>query len=341
MAKVRTLVVLLVALLASHPLVTVGSQTSSAVHDERIAGNRAEEFAWALSRNPLFAYELLDSSARARMPPPDFMTTVPRMVSPGGEMTLEATHVAAAGDRALDVFLVRRSRGAQHYFRFRMSGSAAGGYRVSEFSRLDGPPDASARRLRPDAGPFRTRRPASPNPQIAFVPVAADVSQVSALVDTFRDRLRLDTRLEAVYLPSPRARNAERAQLIGEVLAKELEPRCRTRAMTGTPFVIGVTGEDMYLQSNPRWRFAFSYRLRPCVAIVSYARMSIRGERPLDTVAARLRKMIAKNIGVLVYGLPPSKDPRNLMFDEILGIEDLDFIEDNFERGGMAPANAR
>ena len=109
--------------------------------------------------------------------------------------------------------------------------------------------------------------------------------------------------------------------------------------MTGTPFVIGVTGEDMYLQTNPRWRFAFSYRNGPCVAVVSYARMQI--DASPEVRATRLRKMTAKNLGVLVYGLPLNKDPRSLMFDEILGIEDLDFMDENFNRAGMAPDDRR
>jgi hypothetical protein len=170
------------------------------------------------------------------------------------------------------------------------------------------------------------------------VPISADVSMVRALAETFAARLRLDTSVETALTPSAATRNPERGQLIAEVLARELQPRCR-RDTTATPFVIGVTGEDMYLQSYPRWRFAFSYRREPCVAVVSYARMHI--EASAQVRASRLRKMTAKNLGILVYKLPPSKDPRSLMFDQILGIEDLDFIDENFDRAGMAPDDRR
>lgn len=328
------LATLALAAVMAYPSVYLAAGQATSVHDERIAGNRAEQFSWALSRNPAFAYELLDARLRTQMPPDEFVAAASRMFNAGSPAVLRATHFAAVPtQRALDVFLIAPS-GRQH-FRFRMTGSAANGYRVASFAAVDAP-DAGARPLRADTGPYDLFAATSPNPQIAFVPIAADVALVSALADTFRARLQLDTRVQAAHVPSTRARSAERGQLIGEVLAKEIEPRCRAQGMAGTPYVIGVTGEDMSLQTQAAWRFAFSYRLRPCVAVVSYARMGVGVPPDSDVFRARLRKMIAKNVGVLVYALPLSKDPRNLMFDEILGVDELDFIEENFDRAGMA-----
>jgi predicted Zn-dependent protease len=304
------------------------------VHDERIAGNRAEQFSWALSRNPSFAYELLDPRLRAQMPPGDFLAAASKMFNSADPAALRATRFAAVpGQRALDVFLIAPPGG--RHFRFRMTGSAADGYRIANFAAVD-VPDAGARPLRADTGPYDLYAATSRNPTIAFVPIAADVALVTALAETFRARLQLDTSVQAGHVPSARARSAERGQLIGEVLAKEIEPRCRAKGMAGTPYVIGVTGEDMSLQTQAAWRFAFSYRLRPCVAVVSYARMGVGAPPDSGVLTARLRKMVAKNLGVLVYGLPQSKDPRSVMFDDILGVDELDFIEENFDRAGMA-----
>ena len=300
---------------------------------ERIAANSAEKFCWAVSFSPASAYDLLDARARARMPPAAFVALLSRTFPDGPPGRLEATHAASAGPGVLDIFL----SGDRGSVRVRMTGSAARGYRVLDVERSTGP-TSSARPVLPDTGPFQRYYPMAADSQIAFVPISADASVVSTLADTFAARLRLDTKLQPVYTPSAAARNQARGQLIGEVLAKELQPRCR-RGMTGTPFVIGVTGEDMYLQTYPQWRFAFSYRLAPCVAVVSYFRMQIAASS--DVQAARLRKMVAKNLGVLVYGLETTKDPRSLMFDQILGIDDLDFIDDNFDRAGMAPSERR
>ena len=318
-----TLITISAALLAVQAGVAATQGTRDRAH-ERIAANVAEKFAWALSVGVPSAYELLADQARTRMPPQDFIAALSKAFPDGPPEKLEATHVAAVGAGVVDVFLTGGSASDRGYLRVRLAGSAARGFRVQDFTRM----------TPSDSGPFTWYYPVARDSQIAFVPINADVSVVTALADAFTTRLRLDTRVQAVFTPSPAARNRERGQLIAEVLARELQPRCR-RNMTGTPVVIGVTGEDMYLQHNPRWRFAFSYRSPPCVAVMSYARMQIDGSPELR--AARLRKMTAKNLGVLVYGLPRSRDPRSLMFDEILGLEDLDFMEENFNRAGMAP----
>lgn len=305
---------------------------------ERIATNVAEKFVWALSFGAPFAYELLSERGRLAMPPPQFIEALSQAFPDGPPGALEATHIAAAGPGSVDVFLTGRSRSDRGYVRVRMTGAAARGFGVREFERMTTALPASARPAPTDTGPFPWYYPMARNSQVAFVPIHADVSVVSALADAFATSLRLDTRVQAVFTPSAAARDPERGQLIAEVLARELEPRCR-RGMTGTPFVIGVTGEDLFMRTIPRWRFAFSYRRGPCVAVVSYARMHI--DAPPEIRAARLRKMTLKNLGILVYGLSQSKDPRSLMFDEIRGIEDLDFIEEDFNRAGMAPDNRR
>ena len=304
---------------------------------ERIATSVAEKFVWALSVSAPFAYELLADGARTRMPPRDFIASLSRAFPDGPPGELAATHVAGVAG-ALDVFLSGASLSNRGYVRVRLAGSAAQGYRVLDFERMTTPPPPSARPAPSDTGPFPWYYPVAPHSRVAFVPISADASVVRAVAERFAAELRLDTSVQAALTPSAATRNPERGQLVAELLARELQPRCR-RDTGGTPFVIGVTGEDMYLQNYPQWRFAFSYRRGPCVAVVSYARMQV--EASPEVRASRLRKMIAKNLGVLVYQRPLSKDPRSLMFDEILGIEDLDFIDEDFNRAGMAPDDRR
>ena len=45
---------------------------------------------------------------------------------------------------------------------------------------------------------------------------------------------------------------------------------------------------------------------------------------------ARIRKMVTKNIGVLYYHLPQSIHPKSAMYGAIGGIEELDFMGEDF-----------
>jgi hypothetical protein len=46
--------------------------------------------------------------------------------------------------------------------------------------------------------------------------------------------------------------------------------------------------------------------------------------------ASRLRKMIAKNVGVLYFGLPLSSDPRSVLFAHVGGPQELDVMSEVF-----------
>jgi predicted Zn-dependent protease len=94
----------------------------------------------------------------------------------------------------------------------------------------------------------------------------------------------------------------------------------------------------MYIQKL-NWRFAFSYRqggtATQRVAIVSFARMAPQffGDVPDDgLMIQRLRKMVTKNIGVLCFGLPLSKDPKSVMFGNVMGLEELDAMGEELPR---------
>ena len=40
--------------------------------------------------------------------------------------------------------------------------------------------------------------------------------------------------------------------------------------------------------------------------------------------------MITKNIGIMYYGLPASPNPRSVMYNDILGVDDLDRMTEDF-----------
>jgi hypothetical protein len=54
-------------------------------------------------------------------------------------------------------------------------------------------------------------------------------------------------------------------------------------------------------------------------------RLHYAGEPPDENFAeTRLQKMVTKDIGILYDGLAPNQNPRSVLYNQILGIEELD-----------------
>jgi predicted Zn-dependent protease len=116
-----------------------------------------------------------------------------------------------------------------------------------------------------------------------------------------------------------------RGQLTSERLAESItgaHPESNGRTL-----VIGLTTQDIYLAGRPEWRFAFGGRNSSGVAVVSSARMG----RFLDPGGEwnRLTKMVTRDIGFLYYGLEGSGDRGDVLYDNILSLDDLIRIGDH------------
>jgi predicted Zn-dependent protease len=127
-----------------------------------------------------------------------------------------------------------------------------------------------------------------------------------------------------------------RGQVVAGRALDWLEQRFRREAATRV--VIGVTDRDQYIAGRS-WRFAFSLRRARTgghgLAVVSVARMrpefyEFPPDEPLLT--RRLGTMLTKNIGVLYFGKSLSEDPTSVMYENVLSIDDLDRMNDDFER---------
>jgi predicted Zn-dependent protease len=97
--------------------------------------------------------------------------------------------------------------------------------------------------------------------------------------------------------------------------------------------MIGLTPVDLYWLGKPSWRYAFGVRgdREESIALISSARMDpqIYGLPEDDELYfTRVRKMVSKYVGFLYFGLPESSDPESPMFDNILGPDDLDRMEE-------------
>jgi len=129
-----------------------------------------------------------------------------------------------------------------------------------------------------------------------------------------------------------RAFDRSRKQYVAEDLIASLRQALPELAAEPGATVIAVTEADMYIRAY-EWGFAFNYRDGQGFAVVSSARMvpwlyRLRGKEYL--LQTRLRKMVSKNIGLLVYGLPLSRDPTSLLYNQVLGLDDLDLIQETF-----------
>jgi hypothetical protein len=124
-----------------------------------------------------------------------------------------------------------------------------------------------------------------------------------------------------------------RSQHIAEELIAVMKRRLPRLAGDPTAVVIGITEADMYIRAYD-WRFAFNYRGDERFAVISTARMTpwlyrLRGNEYL--LHTRLRKMVSKNLALMVYRLPLSQDPTSLFYGGVMGVSDLDLIQERFE----------
>src|SRR5882724_3935555 len=126
--------------------------------------------------------------------------------------------------------------------------------------------------------------------------------------------------------------DAGRRQYVAEDLIASLRQALPQLSADPGATVIAVTEADMYIRAYD-WRYAFNYRDGQGFAVVSSARMvpwlyRLRGKEYL--LHMRFRKMVSRNIGILVYELPPSRDPTSLLYHRVLGLDDLDLIQETF-----------
>jgi predicted Zn-dependent protease len=136
----------------------------------------------------------------------------------------------------------------------------------------------------------------------------------------------------------------DRSQVVAEELVAAIRRRYPARARDVDARIIGLTGDDMYLRTMAgSWAFGFSWRSNDKhMAVVSYARMDpvVLGLSPdPDMLRSRVTKMVAKNIGVLYYGLPLSNNPRSVLCGKIGGTDELDVMTEYFDPQPTMPAS--
>jgi YD repeat-containing protein len=145
--------------------------------------------------------------------------------------------------------------------------------------------------------------------------------------------------LEVTVLPplalDPADFDSRRRQYVAERVIASMHRSVPEIASDPQAIVIGVMEQDMYI-AKYNWNFAFTLRADQRVAVVSSARMqaSDNGLDDPDLLISRVRKMVTKNIGLMVYGLPLSNDATSVLYRNVGGVEDLDAMHEQFEGAG-------
>ena len=153
--------------------------------------------------------------------------------------------------------------------------------------------------------------------------------RANAVADHYRREFGTPIEVAPTVTAPADAYNPARRQWSATALLGELKQQYPSdRAV-----VIGLTDFDIYIP-EVNWRYAFSYRRDGRLAVVSTARMR-RGCLGLaraseDRQTARLRKMVGKNIGVMYYKLPLSRDRKSLLYRSIGGPQELDAMSERY-----------
>jgi len=176
-------------------------------------------------------------------------------------------------------------------------------------------------------------RPPIEQADIYLVPVGHFSSAlVSELADYYKQKFHLRVSLLPAIELEDRVVDDNRRQAIAEELIEVIKPKYQHLVTNSKAIVIGLTSTDMYIRAV-RWQFAFSFRKYGRFAVVSSARMDPvnLGERTDDTLLrSRLRKMVTKNIGILYFGHPQNDNPQSVLYSQILGVEELDAVGEDF-----------
>ena len=184
------------------------------------------------------------------------------------------------------------------------------------------------------AGTSASLAPKVEGSKIYFVPIGDfPVEQLKTLVDYYHQKYNLEISVTSSIPVDPATRDASRQQLMAENLAASTRHSAPENATGPGTILIGFTSEDLYLTSK-NWQFAFGWRDGDTrTAVVSTARLSLPDigqvlER--DVPGKRLRKIVTKDIGILYYGLPSSQNPKSVLYNQIMGIEELDEVGEDF-----------
>jgi hypothetical protein len=165
-----------------------------------------------------------------------------------------------------------------------------------------------------------------------FAPLGGfPTDSATALVAFYREKYGIEARVLDVAPIDARAWDQDRSQLVAEVLIASLKLAYPDVARNSRAVVIGLVADDLFIHDRPDWAWAFGLRAEGRFAVVSTARMGWPlGLASNEDAAARLRKMVSRDIGIMYFGLSTSDDTRSVLYHDVGGVDDLDRMGEDF-----------
>jgi predicted Zn-dependent protease len=172
--------------------------------------------------------------------------------------------------------------------------------------------------------PARRTLPAAIHPAVLLVPIGAfPVDRLQDLPHDYAAAYGLSmTIAEPIALPAT-AFDASRRQYIAQDLIAAIR-QAYPPAGDPSTIVIGVTTADLYIR-DVDWDWAFALRQEGTSAVISVARMPNTKQVNRWKLFA---KMMTRDVGFLCFGLPPSDNPYDVLYREILSVSDLERLFD-------------
>ncbi|HYL92751.1 MAG TPA: hypothetical protein VEW69_06295 [Alphaproteobacteria bacterium] len=170
--------------------------------------------------------------------------------------------------------------------------------------------------------------------KIYLVPIGnVSMDEVNDLASHYRQKFKVTVDVLPPSKVDETVIDAERQQLIAENLLQSMLRAYSDYRLNSSDVLIGITGQDIYPRST-NWQFCFGWRNADAhAAVVSTARMNLHylGE-PQDeaTMRQRLRKVVTKDIGMLFYGKSANDNPKSVLYNGIMGIQELDQVSEDF-----------
>lgn len=167
--------------------------------------------------------------------------------------------------------------------------------------------------------------------RLYFIPLGDfPLSGVDDLAAVYKEKYGLFIETLPNLSLNPSVVDTDRQQIIAEAVVALMKGAYPDLANNREAILIGLTTRDMYIQQY-NWQFTFSWRQEGKYAVVSNARMDL--DLPLgseEKERIRLRKMVTKNIGIMYFRLPQSTDPRSVLYKNVGGLSELDYMGEEF-----------
>lgn len=166
--------------------------------------------------------------------------------------------------------------------------------------------------------------------EIYFVPIGDfPRSTLEDLGRYYEQKYRLTIHITSAVPPNASAYNPERRQWAAEDLVASVNRSSISSSGAADPVMIAFTDQDLYIREF-QWRYAFGRWDDSGVAVLSSARMSYPwlGFVKVSQTRrdARLRKMVTRYIGHLYYKLPFNDECQSVLYRNIGGPQELDFM---------------